>query len=986
MGTEEKPEHFLRLVANAFYKEYRNSLHKICFVFPNRRSGTFFMKELSSIASQPILSPKITTITDFLADITGCVEISKIESLFVLYSIYKDLKSSPDDFDKFSYWGDIILNDFNDVDKYLTDPKRIFKNIKDFKEISSNFLTQEQIDVISEFFGKNWQPTANDEDNFWKDPKIYGKKSEEFADIWDILHELYQRFNQKLDELGLSYSGKIYRKAAEQICDMGKDDFRYAKYVFVGFNVLSISEIKIFKELGKKGLADYYWDCNSPALSDIKNKATLFLYRNRQMFKSQLELHEQAIDSFGKISVIGTPSNIGQVKYISKIIDKLCNEQAISDRNNAINTAIVLPDESLFIPLLDSIPNDINNVNITMGYPLRLSAISTIMAMIAKMLKQAQKVKVKGEEKEIAFFKEDVCDVLSHPFVKIIAPEDAAKINEYIYRNNMFFIPVSKLNELAPELCHIFMPLNDTKSAKCLVEYILSLLKFIEGNLLKSDKISHNSVEFGFISQYTELLNQLISIVRKYEFDMNVNTFFFLISRVLSSASIAFEGEPMRGLQIMGILETRCLDFDNIIILSMNERVFPRKHYSRSFIPNSMRRAFHMATVEYQDCMYAYYFYRMISRAKNVYLLYDARTQAMGSGEPSRYIEQLRVLYPQANISHDIINFNISVPQKIEICVQKDERVMELLNRYRTPDSGCYLSASSINQYINCPLSFYLERVENLHIEDEATEFMDSSTIGTIVHSVMKQIYDRIKGQNGIITSSSINAILNDDKYLSSVIVSTINKEYHKIIGYDDTSLTGETQIVKEAIISYIQNILRYDSQLGNISFVMAEEKEELSWKVGKDNNDVDLCINIKQFIDRVDKINIDGKPTLRIVDYKTGKDKTSANNMEQLFDPKTYDGRRKALLQLMLYCNVYASDKGYTEAIKPVIYSIKKMQDSGFIFCKKDINDYRDINSDFIDHLREKLTKMFNSGEPFTQTENEDYCKYCKFSAFCHR
>lgn len=981
MENEKKPEPFLRLVANAFYKEYGESLSEICFVFPNRRSGTFFLKELSSIASQPILSPKITTITDFLADITGCVEISKIESLFILYSIYKELKSSPDDFDKFSYWGDIILNDFNDVDKYLTDPKIIFKNIKDFKEINSNFLTEEQIAVISEFFGKNWQPPANDEDNFWKDPKIYGKTSEEFAGIWDILYELYRQFNEKLDKQGLSYSGKIYRKAAELICDMDRKEFRYAKYVFVGFNVLSISEIKIFKELGKKGIADYYWDCNSPALSDGKNKATLFLNRNRQMFKSKLDLDEPPINSFGKINVIGTPSNIGQVKYVSQIIDELSAKQAITDRNNAINTAVVLPDENLFIPLLGSIPEDIKNVNITMGYPLRLSAISTIITMIAKMHKQARIV-----NGEFAFFKEDVSDILAHPFVKIIAPEEAAKINDFIYRNNLFFIPAQELHDMAPSLDAIFTPLNDSKSSGDLADYILTLIKFIEARLLGSDSISKISVEFGFITQYYVLLSQLTSIIRKYEYDMNVNTFFFLISRVLSSASIAFEGEPMSGLQIMGILETRCLDFDNIIVLSMNERVFPRKHYSRSFIPNSMRRAFHMATVEFQDCMYAYYFYRMISRAKNIYLLYDARTQAMGSGEPSRYIEQLRVLYPQADIKPNIISFNISVPKEIGISVQKNDHVMESLNRYRTKDSGCYLSASSINQYINCPLSFYFERVEGLRIEDEATEFMDASTIGTIVHSVMKQIYDSIKSNDGVVTSGNIEKVLNDDQDLSHVIISTINKEYHKIDSNDAASLTGETQIVKDAIIFYVKNILEYDSKLGNIKFIMAEEKETLSWNIGKDNNGEDLCVNIKQFIDRVDEININGKPTRRIVDYKTGKDKTSASKMEQLFDPKTYDGRRKAMLQLMLYCNVYAEDKNYREAIKPAIYSIKNMQDSGFRFEKKDLDDYNDINDDFREELCIKLAEMFDSNTPFTQTEKEDYCKYCKFSAFCHR
>lgn len=997
METRKAPEHFLKLVAKTFYEKYGSSIFELCFIFPNRRSGTFFMKELSSAASGPILSPKITTITDFLADVTGSVEVSKIEALFALYSKYRMLKSNPEDFDKFSYWGDIILNDFNDVDKYLTDPQRIFKNIKDFKEISSNFLTEEQIAVIKEFFGDNWQVPLNDTDHFWQNSEI--KVTEEFTDIWNILYELYLQFNSELEKQGLSYSGRIYRQAAEQISGIDKGDFKYKQYVFVGFNVLSTSEIKIFKELDKKGLADFYWDCNSPALLDKRNKATLFISRNIAMFKPKLDINETKIDYFSPIHVVGTPSNIGQVKYIPQILDKLYADGDIKDKGNALNTAIVLPDENLFTPLLDSIPSDIQNVNVTMGYPLRLSAIATIITMIAKMHKQSRTV-----NGILSFFKEDVCDILSHPFVKLIAPQEASDINFYISSNNLYYLPADELMQKAPNLRSIFTPLNDTKSAEKLVDYVQTLIKFLEKNLLNSIKASREdlsptdddveassgmSVEYGFILQYVELLNQLICIILKYGFEMNVNTFFFLISRVLSSASIAFEGEPMKGLQIMGMLETRCLDFENLIILSMNERVFPRKHYSRSFIPNSLRRAFRMATVEFQDCMYAYYFYRMISRAKNIYLLYDARDQAMGSGEPSRYIEQLKVLYQQAEVTHDIISFNISVPKKISISIPKNKRIMEQLNKYRTPESGYFLSASAINMYINCPLSFYFEKVEKLRIEDEVSEFMDASMIGTIVHSVMQQIYGGIaKNNKGFITPNDIKRIKNADKELMPIIIGTINDKYSRVNSNSAQSLTGETQLVKDAIVYYVKQILSYDEEKAvEFKFKMAEEEETLSWNIGKDKKGNDLAINIKQFIDRVDELYAEnGEPSIRIIDYKTGKDKTSASNIEQFFNPNTYDGRRKAMLQLMIYCNVYSIDKTFNGRIKPAIYSIKNMQDSGFKFSGEEIEDYKQLNDEFLKNFNEKIACLFDENTNFEQTENEDYCRYCKFSAFCHR
>lgn len=982
--TGQNHEPFLRLVAQAYYDTFREDIHNICFIFPNRRSGSFFLKELSAIAPSPILSPKITTITDFLTDITGEIEASKIELLFILYSKYRALMGdSADDFDKFSYWGDIILNDFNDIDKYLTDPQKIFINISDYKEISSNFLTDEQIAVISNFWGEdNWQPPTNDKEHFWKNSEIYGESdaSRKFAEIWSKLYELYSLFNCELESQHLSYSGKMYRNATMRIKQMDIDQFEYNQYVFVGFNVLSESEKRIFKYMDDKGIADFYWDFNSPALSDDRNKASLFLKKNIKMFRSKLSLNETKIDKFPPIHVIGSPSNIGQVKYIPKILKRLIDTGAISDTDNAINTAIVLPDENLFLPLLDSIPDEISNVNITMGYPLRLSAIASFISLIAKLHKQARK-----SDNEYAYFKEDISDILSHPFIKAISYDEANKVVEYIFKRNLFYISYEQIKSIAPNLADLFTPLNTRKSTQELVIYITDLIEYVTHKLINSDFIQKDSVEAGFIAQYVELLNQLASTILKYNVDMNDNTFFYLIGRMLSSASIAFEGEPMKGLQIMGILETRCLDFDNIILLSMNERVFPRKHYSRSFIPNGIRRAFKMATVEYQDCMYAYYFFRMISRAKHIYMLYDARTQAIGSGEPSRYIEQIKVLYPESGINQQIANFSVTVPKKIEINVIKNQRILNILEKYRDPNSGYYLSASAINQYINCPLSFYLEKVENIRIADEITEFMNASTLGTIVHSVMKQLYESIaiNNQNNTISTNDIAQLLKKDKYIASIIARTINKEYFKISD-DELLATGETQLIKDAIIYFVKGILTHDQRLGTFNLVLTEEEEKLSWDI-QNSQDKHIQINFKQYIDRVDEIEINGSKTLRIIDYKTGKDKTSARDVNMMFDAKSAD-RRKAMLQLMIYCNVFSAHKNIDRQIIPAIYKIRNIEESGFKIGKNNITDYRSINTEFLDKIYDVVDSIFDANIPFAQALNSQHCEYCKFSAFCHR
>lgn len=966
---------FLRLVARAFVDNHAGELHNFCFVFPNRRSSVFFIEELSKIAGHTMLSPCVTSINDFLTELTDSVEPSKIEQLFILYQEYQRIMGdSAEPFDRFSYWGDVILNDFNDVDKYLAEPERIFNNIRNLKKISSNFLTEEQIKVIEEYFGSTDHHRVSD-DRFWNDPTVYDNKAaDRFVKIWDKLYKIYENFNRRLSEQHLSYSGRIYREAVQRVSSMGVEDFAFSKYVFVGFNVLSLSEIKIFKALDDKGIADFYWDCNSPALRDPANKASWFISRNMKKFHSKLNIEEPEINDFCPINVIGVPSNIGQVKYTSHVLDELIDSHAITDTNNAINTAIVLPDEGLFMPLLDSLNDRITGVNITMGYPLRLSDIAVFVNRIAHLHKQSRK-----SGNDFIFFHEDVKDLISHPFMRLINEEQCARLSKYMAVSGRFYVAYSKIRELLSQptdnenpnpasLEIIFCPVPAEYTSNMLLTFITRILRFVETGLIAGGKIPAESVTMGMISKFMDSLTILSGTIGKYDIEMNENTFFYLVGRMVSSVAIAFEGEPLHGLQIMGVLETRCLDFDNVIILSMNERVFPRKHYSRSFIPANLRRGFGMATVEFQDCMYAYYFYRLISRAKRVTLLYDARRQSIGSGEYSRYIEQIHILYPKAPVNHKVLDFSINAPGDLVIEVQKTDRIMERINRYFTPESGFYLSASAINQYINCPLSFYFEKVEDFKIADDVKEFMDASTLGTIVHDVMKDLYQG----HDIITEAVINRL---KPSVGNLVKKYINKHYTH--NETDDEETGETEIVGQAINFFVTSILDYDSNLGKFSFIMGEQEQKAHWN----------GMNIRQYIDRVDAIiHEDGTQHIRIVDYKTGSDSTTASSVSHFFNE--IGGKRcKAMLQLMLYCNVYASiEQPGKTPITPVIYKVQKMSDSGFKVNKEDITDYNTINKEFLDLLDKVKEELRSSETPFRQTDNLHHCSYCKYAAFCHR
>lgn len=972
---------FLRLVAKAFYNNKRDELRDICFIFPNRRSGVFFTKELMELSQgKPFIMPEITSISQFVCDITGSVEITKIEALLILYKEYAQLMDdNAEDFDKFAYWGDTLLNDFNDVDKYLVEPEQVFCNVKDLKDLQANYLTQEQLDTIERYFGKTNVHRFQSTEDFWANMQKGSSGVKKFLSLWEILHDLYKAFNSAVAQTGLSYSGKIYKNAVDAIRKMSVADFRHNCYVFIGFNVLSTSELKIFELLGQKGIADYYWDYNSPALTDRRNKASWFVGRNVDMFKSRLDIKENHITVFPEIHAIGVPSNIGQAKHTRDIIDRLIADGSIPNPQNATETAIVLPEENMLVPLLDSINSKISNVNITMGYPLRNSSIALLISQIAKLHKQARK-----ENGEFCYFHEDIREITSHPYTKLVAPDEVARLISHITKYNLFYVGASIVNEIAPSLNYIFTPVTSTSEPDELVKYVKRIINFAEKYLLDSQIMAENSIDLGFIAAYVDKLNQLASIIGKYKIPMNSSTFFYLVDRVLSSATVALEGEPLNGLQIMGILETRCLDFDNLMILSMNERIFPRKHYSKSFIPHNLRKGYGMATIEFQECMYSYYFYRMISRAKRVFLLFDSRTQSIGSGEPSRFVYQLQTLYPQSHIQLMHAGFNVYAPDDITLSIPKNDRVMQILKKYQTDGSNEYLSASAINHYINCPVAFYFEKVEKLNIADDMIEFMDSSTLGTIIHAVLQQLYTTSgkRQDNGVyVDAAIIENILKRPDDIMKLINFTINKEYINREDGCTEVLSGETYLIGSAIFMLIKRVLDYEKGQP-FTLIQCEKEEKLHWKFPDG-----FAINIKQYIDRVDCINDPaGRQIVRIIDYKTGKDNTKATTVRQMFDDKSGD-RRKAMLQLMLYCNVYATLHGTGDTpIQPIIYTIKNIDNSGFSIDKKQITDFHEINDSYNEQLEEVLKEIFNPDIPFRQTRNEHNCKYCKFIDFCRK
>lgn len=1016
----ESPAPFLKQVAEAYCEFESERLVDYCFVTPNKRAGVFLGKYFAeSIRRSDGVQflPEIVPISDFIADFDSLVEAPRIQQLFILYNVYSEILTSymsEDekrkgnnliDFNRFQFWGDILLNDFNDVDRYLVDAGMLFKNVENLKEISANYLTPEQIEVIRRYWNEDLVPEPVRQ--FWnhivyKSDNPATEHSDKkhvagFIKLWQVMAEIYDKFRRRLSEEGLTYSGKSYRDAVEKIAGMEADDFRFKRYIFVGFNVLSTSERKIFSLLKRKGIADFYWDYASPEFKVKGNRARRFMDINVKEYPSIYNgVGNTTLDYFPEVTIYPVPSSVGQAKLIPSIIkgiypeyfDKQAYEQLPASGKSAledslVNTAIVLPDENLVQPILGSFPAEIPKVNVTMGFSLRHTAVSSLIGKIISLQLRARVLK--GEN---TFFYDDILAVLSHPLVRLrfwnICDSLVAEIN----RRRLFNVPLSLLtdNKYA-DLRPIFEVVRNLDDAEDVLGYLSHLLHWLE-TIVNAD--GSGKLDLEFIRAYLDAVGQLRILRRRYldNVFLDDKTVFHLVERIVGNQTVNYEGLPLSGLQVMGVLEARCLDFDNVVLASMNERIFPRKHYSKSFIPDALRRGYGMATLEHQESIYAYYFYRLISRAKRVILLYDARKSGGRSNGVSRYIRQLRYQFPVDKIKIAPLSYPMQNNDSPKFRIKKDKRIMSILERYRSAENPRYLSASSINEYINCPMSFYLSHIERYYPENDVVDYMDDSTYGTIVHDVIEHLYNREKeaagGDDLLLTPALLTKLANKES-VERELTRAINRIYLKRDTDDPTPLIGDADIYRTLMSRTILKMFEREKEFGEpVYYVKGEEPVESVLKISERNS-----INISYRIDRVDRVDRNGETVVRLIDYKTGSDDISADSFDQIFEEPKQGMRRKAILQLLLYANAYAQREHFDGAIEPYIYQLRKVVVDKFqpiSIAKELIGDYRTVNDEFLERLDGIVTEMFDPATDFVAKPGHDNhnCKYCKFRSVC--
>ena len=953
---------FLYKVADAFYAHYENNLYDHTFIFPNRRAGIFFQKHLAAIANQPLFSPRVITIQEFFESLSNYQLADSIELLVILYQQYNTIKPDSESFDEFLYWGEMLLSDFSDIDKHLADAEQLFRNIHNLKAMEDDaaYLTPEQIEAIQQFW-THFQPWEGNE------------TKTQFLETWEILHDLYLGFRKALHEKGVAYEGMLFRDAHERI-KAGVDDLpQMDNLVFVGLNALTPAETKVMYQLKERNIADFYWDYESPIIRDHKNRASYWINDNLELFPSQLTLAPNPATDPTDIRLIGVPSGVGQAKVSHQLLQELIEEKSISADNEGLNTAIVLADEQLLLPVLYSIPEEVDKINVTMGYSLQHSSIASFISAIATLQNNARKTGGK-----MGVYYKFILALLNHPLTALVERQAADQLKHYIQSRNRVLLTEEELHT-TPFFQSIFTVVDHWQEAAPYLQNILSTLyQHLNKEEETTDDDLHRSratdLESEFIVRYYQTITRLQESLSEQP-DLAVETYFKLLRQLSQSISVNFSGEPLSGLQVMGILETRALDFENLIILSMNEGTFPLKNPTNSFIPYTLRKAFDLPTYEHQDSTYAYHFYRMIQRSKRVYMLYDTRTEEMQTGEVSRYFHQMKYLYdPHFNITEQTVHYNVSAPEVAPITVVKSEQVMAKLNRYRAGGDK-NLSASNLNSYINCPLRFYFSAVEGLSEEDEVTESVESSVFGTIYHAVMQQLYDRHKGQ--IVQPDTLNALIKDHKQLTRMIEEQFSKHQFKEEAGKIRPLTGYYYLVGEVLRDLIEQTLQHDLQLTPFRYIGSEYEFNTQHRV----ND-QLTVNVKGSIDRIDESN----DITRIIDYKSGKGELRFTSIEQLFD-NSRNNRPYQILQVLFYSLFYR--RGET-AIAPAVYYLRNIFDenysSGIMYDKHPVNDVSIILDEFEEQLNEVITELFDPDIPFAQTENEDNCTWCPFKEICRR
>lgn len=958
-------ESFLKLVAADLYKHTEGNLAHTAVVFPNKRAGLFFNEYLAQESDSPIWSPAYVSISELFRSLSPWEVGDPVKLVCELYKIFRRETQSTETLDDFYFWGEMLISDFDDADKNRVDTDKLFSNLQDLRNIMDDytFIDDEQEEAIRQFF-----------QNFSIERRTALK--ERFISLWDVLGNIYKGFRESLASQNIAYEGMMYRHVIEHL---DVDKLPYEKYVFVGFNVLNKVEHTLFTQLKDAGKAVFYWDYDEFYMKEnrqaVTHEAGEFIRRNLRDFPSPLsgELFKN-LSKPKEVHYIASSTENAQARYLPQWI-----------RNNLTTpekeTAVVLCNEALLQPVLHSLPAEVKHVNITMGFPLSQTPVYSFLIALLELHTHGFNFK-SGR-----YTFQSVVTLLKHPYTRQLTGQ-AELLEKELTRNNRFYPLPGELGK-DEFLTRLFTPLSGNLNLCIrLSETLQQVASIYQANTSGTeDTDAFNQLYRESLFKAYTTINRFRTLIEEDELTVQSETFRRLLVKILSTTNIPFHGEPAIGMQVMGVLETRNLDFRHLVLLSVNEGQLPKSGGDSSFIPYNLRKAFGMTTIEHKIAVYAYYFYRLLQRAERITLIYNTSSDGLNRGEWSRFMLQFLIEWPHP-ITRQFLEAGQSPQGTSSITVEKTPDVMRqmqsLFDVRANPKAK--FSPSALNYYLDCPLKFYYRYVAGLSAPDEVSAEIDSATFGSIFHYAAEHIYKDLTTHGKVINKEALETLLRNEVKLQDYVDTAFKKLFFNVPQNEKPEYNG-VQLINSAVIArYLKQLLQNDLRYAPFTFIASEM--EVDEPIDIQTPKGVIKSRIGGIIDRMD--SKDG--TLRIVDYKTGGDADTPPHVESLFIPDKK--RSNYVFQTFLYAAIMCR-KQPTMKIAPALLYIHRAATETYSPViqmgeprkpKEAVEDFSKYEKEYRERLQGLLEEIFNPEKSFTQTEIIEKCTYCDFKALCKR
>ena len=958
-------ESFLKLVAADLYKHTKGNLAHTAVVFPNKRAGLFFNEYLAQESDSPIWSPAYVSISELFRSLSPWEVGDPVKLVCELYKIFRRETQSTETLDDFYFWGEMLISDFDDADKNKVDTDKLFSNLQDLRNIMDDytFIDDEQEEAIRQFF-----------QNFSIERRTALK--ERFISLWNVLGNIYKGFRESLASQNIAYEGMMYRHVIEHL---DVDKLPYEKYVFVGFNVLNKVEHTLFTQLKDAGKAVFYWDYDEFYMKEnrqaVTHEAGEFIRRNLRDFPSPLsgELFKN-LSKPKEVHYIASSTENAQARYLPQWI-----------RNNLTTpekeTAVVLCNEALLQPVLHSLPAEVKHVNITMGFPLSQTPVYSFLIALLELHTHGFNFK-SGR-----YTFQSVVTLLKHPYTRQLTGQ-AELLEKELTRNNRFYPLPGELGK-DEFLTRLFTPLSGNLNLCIrLSETLQQVAGIYQANTSGTeDTDAFNQLYRESLFKAYTTINRFRTLIEEDELTVQSETFRRLLVKVLSATNIPFHGEPAIGMQVMGVLETRNLDFRHLVLLSVNEGQLPKSGGDSSFIPYNLRKAFGMTTIEHKIAVYAYYFYRLLQRAERITLMYNTSSDGLNRGEWSRFMLQFLIEWPHP-ITRQFLEAGQSPQGTSPITVEKTPDVMRRMQSLfdvRTNPKAKF-SPSALNYYLDCPLKFYYRYVAGLSAPDEVSAEIDSATFGSIFHYAAEHIYKDLTTHGKVINKEALETLLRNEVKLQDYVDTAFKKLFFNVPQNEKPEYNG-VQLINSAVIArYLKQLLQNDLRYAPFTFIASEM--EVDEPIDIQTPKGVIKSRIGGIIDRMD--SKDG--TLRIVDYKTGGDADTPPHVESLFIPDKK--RSNYVFQTFLYAAIMCR-KQPTMKIAPALLYIHRAATETYSPViqmgeprkpKEAVEDFSKYEKEYRERLQGLLEEIFNPEKSFTQTEIIEKCTYCDFKALCKR